>query len=190
MNTFKHYKPIMAALIAISATAPSIPLLAATLIQGDADAGRPVIATEQPSPPGTGPNQGDTLRAQMQASPGARMTLLTGATIHDSFGTSLIARELPAAPGTGPNSGDLARAEMQTDPTAFASLGTRYAVRAGAGSVASMDVNNADLHGRGGWNPALVELQATPQSFAVEHTYGKATRSRTGDDISGEALTV
>src|ERR1700687_3097029 len=118
MNAFQPYKPLLAALIAMSVAAPSTHLLATTELQpGDSatDVGRPGVATEQPALPGTGPNQGDNLRAQMQASPGAPMTLPTGRAIHDSFGSPLIAREVPAAPGTGANSGDLARAEMQAD---------------------------------------------------------------------------
>lgn len=171
MKVIQQYKPLLAALVAMGVAIPSVPLLAD---DSATDAGRPVIATEQPALPGTGPNNGDALRAQMQASPGAPTTLLTGAGIHDSFGTPLNAREVPAAPGTGPNSGDLARAELQTDPASYAALGTRFPLQPGAGSVATVDSNNAELHGRAGWNPALVQLQGAPKPFPWETRVAKA----------------
>ena len=87
------------------------------------------------------------------------------------------AREVPAAPGTRPNSGDLVRAELQTDPASYAALGTRFPLQPGAGSVAKVDSNNAELHGRAGWNPALVELQATPKPFPWETRVAKAPAS-------------
>lgn len=71
MNAFQHYKPLLAALIAIGVATPMTALFAATEAQPGDDAGQPVIATEQPALPGTGPNNGDALRAQMQASPGS-----------------------------------------------------------------------------------------------------------------------
>ena len=157
MNTFQKHKPLLATLIALNLAAASAPLLAD-------DAGRPVTALEQPSLPGTGPNPGDNLRAQMQGDAGTQ-TPQTGDAIHSSFGTPMIARGLPPAPGTGPNSGDLARAYMQDDSASFAALGTRFPLQPGAGSVAKVDSDNAQLHGRGGWNPTLVELQATRRPF-------------------------
>ena len=54
---------------------------------------------------------------------------------------------------------DLASSLVQHDPTAFAALGTRYPLPSGASAIA----NNVDLHGRGGWNPVLVELPANPK---------------------------
>ena len=158
MNAFQKYKPLLAALIAANLAAVAAPLLADV-------GGTPVTATEQPALPGTGPNPGDNLRAQMQGGPGVPTAPLTGDAIHSSFGAPLIARGLPAAPGTGPNSGDLVRADMQDDRTSFAAIGTGFPLQPGAGSVANVDPGNADLHGRGGWNPALVELQATPKPF-------------------------
>ena len=170
MKAIRHYTPLIGALVALGATLPSIHSLAD---DAGADASGPVIATEQPPLPGTGPNPGDNLRAQMQASPGSTTTLSTGAAIHDSFGTPLIAREVPAAPGTGPNSGDLARAAMQSDPTEYAALGTRYPSQPDAGSVASVAASSPELHGRAGWNPALVQLQAAPQPFPWETRMAK-----------------
>jgi len=175
MNAFQQYKPLLATLIAIGVAGPMTTLFAATAPDDSAaDAGRPVITTGQPALPGTGPNNGDALRAQMQASPGAPTTLLTGAGIHDSFGTPLNARQVPAAPGTGPNSGDLARAELQSDPASYAALGTRFPSQPGAGSVAKVEAGNPDLHGRGGWNPSLVQLQAAPKPFPWETRVAKA----------------
>jgi hypothetical protein len=171
MNAFKQYKPLLAALVAMGVAVPSVSLFAD---DSATDAGRAVIATGQPALPGTGPNNGDALRAQMQASPGAPTTLLTGSGIHDSFGTPLNAREVPAAPGTGPNSGDLVRADLQSDPASYAALGTRFPLQPGAGSVAGVDSNNVALHGHAGWNPALVELQATPKPFPWETRVAKA----------------
>jgi hypothetical protein len=164
MNVFHQYRPLVAALMAASVILPATPLLAD---DSTTDSGHPVMATEQAALPGTGPNQGDNLRAQMQASPGAPTTLATGQTIHDSFGSSLIAREVAAAPGTGPNSADLARADLQADPASFAALGTRFPVPPGASSVAT-------IGGRAGWSPALAELQATPKPLPWATRVAKA----------------
>jgi hypothetical protein len=171
MKAIHQYKPLLAALVAMGVAVPAVSSLAD---DSATDAGRSVIATGQPALPGTGPNNGDALRAQMQASPGAPTTLLTGAGIHDSFGTPLNAREVPAAPGTGPNSGDLVRAELQSDPASYAALGTRFPLQPGAGTVANVGAGNPDLHGRGGWNPSLVQLQATPKPFPWETRVAKA----------------
>ena len=106
---------------------------------------------------------------------------MTGDVLHDAFGQSLIAREVattrqsPAPPGSGPNSGELARAQMQNDATAFAALGTRYPLPSGAGAIAKVDPSNVQLHGRGGWNPALVELQANPKPLPWETRFAKTT---------------
>jgi len=164
MKALQQCKPVLAVMMAMGVAVPSSRLLAE-----DANSARPVMATEQPALPATGPNPGDNRRSQMQASPGAATTLATGEGIHDSFGTPLIAREVPAALGTGPNSGDLARADMQSDPSSYAALGTRYPAQPGAGSVAG----NPQLHGRGGWNPALVQLQATPRPMPWETRLAK-----------------
>jgi hypothetical protein len=85
--------------------------------------------------------------------------------IQTGFSTPVMANEEPAPPGTGPNQGDTARAMMQDDPQAFAMLGMQHPPAPGAGRVAGVDANDVQLHGRAGWNPALVQLQAKPIPF-------------------------
>ena len=177
MSSLTQYRVLPTAFIAIAIAASSncLPAASASASTDVANDGDPVVATEQPAPPGTGPNAGDDLRAQMQARPGAATVPMKGDAIHDGFGQPLIARELPAPPGTGPNSGDLARAELQNDATAFAALGTRYPLAPGASGIAKVDPNNAELFGRGGWNPALVELQAHAQPLPWQTHYASTT---------------
>ena len=158
MSLLTPSKPLTIAFIALGIST------SVNCVSAANDASRPVLATEQAALPGTGPNPGDHLRAQMQARPGGATAPMTGDTIHDSFGTPWIAREVlqgrgPADPGTEPYTVDLGRKLMQGDPTAFAALGTRYPLPSGTAAIA----NNVELHGRGGWNPALVELHANPK---------------------------
>jgi hypothetical protein len=168
MSLLTPSKPLTIAFIALGIST------SVNCVSAANDASRPVLATEQAALPGTGPNPGDNLRAQMQARPGGATAPMTGDTIHDSFGTPLIAREVlqgrgPAVPGMEPNTVDLGRKLMQGDPTAFAALGTRYPLSSGASAIA----NKVEPHGRGGWNPALVELQANPQPFPWESRLAK-----------------
>jgi len=88
--------------------------------------------------------------------------------IQTGFSTPVMANEEPAPPGTGPNQGDTALAKMQNDPQAFAMLGKQHPPAPGAGNVAGVDAGDAQLHGRAGWNPALVQLQAKPIPFPWE----------------------
>jgi len=94
--------------------------------------------------------------------------------IQTGFNTPVVANEEPAPPGTGPNQGDTARARMQDDPQAFAALGNRYPPAPGAGNVAGVNAGDAQLHGRAGWNPALVQLQAKPIPFPWENPQAAA----------------
>jgi hypothetical protein len=54
---------------------------------------------------------------------------------------------------------------MQYDPQSFATMGKHFPPAPGAGNVAGVDSSNVAVHGRGGYDPALVQLQAVPQSF-------------------------
>ena len=88
--------------------------------------------------------------------------------IQTGFSTPVTATEEPAPPGVGPNQGDTALAKMQNDPQAFEQLGKRYPPAPGAVNTAGVDSSAAQMHGRAGWNPALVQLQAKPIPFPWE----------------------
>jgi len=83
--------------------------------------------------------------------------------ISSSFETPVIASEAPPRPDSGPNPGDAARSDMQHDPQSFATMGKHFPPAPGAGNVAGVDANNVAIHGRGGYDRALVELQAVPR---------------------------
>ena len=85
--------------------------------------------------------------------------------ISSSFETPVIATEAPPRPDSGPNPGDAARADMQHDPQSFATMGKHFPPAPEAGNVAGVDASNVAIHGRGGYDPALVELQAVPRPF-------------------------
>jgi len=177
VNSLTRYKALQAAFVGIGIAASINYVLAATPSEStdaENDASRPVIATEQPPLPGAGHDPGNNLRAQMQAAPGAATALLTGDTIPDAFGQPLIAREIPCR-----HSCDSALWIMNNNPTAFAALGTRYPLAPGAGAIAKVDPNNAELHGRAGWNPALVALQANPKPLPWETRFAKTTSEPT-----------
>lgn len=108
--------------------------------------------------------------------------------IQTGFSTPVMANEEPAPPGTGPNQGDTARAKMQDDPQAFAMLGMQHPPAPGAGRVAGVDANDAQLHGRAGWNPALVQLQAKPIPFPWEQAAAnsKGVSSKTASAAAAE----
>ena len=97
--------------------------------------------------------------------------------IQTGFSTPVTANEEPSPPGTGPNQGDGPRVKMQDDPQAFATLGKRYPPAPGAGNVAGVDASDVQLHGRAGWNPALVQLQAKPIPFPWENQQAAASRA-------------
>lgn len=128
--------------------------------------GAPVMAAEQPAAPGTGANPGDLVRAQMQVRPTSFATL--SAVAQHDFRAPVLATGRPAAPGTGANPGDLARAQMQANPQSLAMLAESLArlpklfATHGTGHVDMADATNLQPSGRAGWNPALVQLQATP----------------------------
>src|SRR5262249_41203209 len=96
--------------------------------------------------------------------------------IQTGFSTPVTATEEPAPPGVGPNQGETALAKMQNDPQAFEQLGKRYPPAPGA-----VDSSAAQMHGRAGWNPALVQLQAKPLPFpweqAAANSKGVSTRT-------------
>jgi hypothetical protein len=103
--------------------------------------------------------------------------------ISSSFGTPVIAIEAPAQPDSGPNHGDAARAEMEYDPQSFATLGTRFPPAPGAGNVAGVDANNVIVHGRGGYDRALVEQQAVPRPLPwMARKDAKDTTASAGSD--------
>jgi hypothetical protein len=83
--------------------------------------------------------------------------------ISSSFQTPVIASEAPPRPDSGPNPGDAARADMQHDPQSFAMMGKHFPPAPDAGNVAGVDASNVAIHGRGGYDRALVELQAVPR---------------------------
>jgi hypothetical protein len=96
--------------------------------------------------------------------------------IHNSYGGPVVATEAPSPDGTGPNPGESPRVDMQNNPKAFAQMGTHYPAAPGVGNVAGVDANNVALHGRAGWNPALVQLQATPAPFPWQAQQAAASR--------------
>lgn len=174
VSSIRTHKALRTAFVAIGIAASVNAVLAATAsesVEAESDASRPLIATEQPALPGAGHDPGNNLRAQMQAAPGAATALLPGDTIPDAFGQPLIAREIACR-----HTCDSALWIMYNNPTAFAALGTHYPLAPGAGAIAKVDANNAELHGRGGWNTALVELQANPKPLPWETRFAKTTR--------------
>jgi len=103
--------------------------------------------------------------------------------ISSSFETPVIATEAPPRPDSGPNPGDAARADMQHDPQSFATMGKHFPPAPGAGNVAGVDANNVAVHGRGGYDPALVELQAVPRPFPwMARKDAKDTTASAGSD--------
>ena len=178
VSSIRTHKALRTAFIAAIGIAASVNgVLAAKAsesVEAQNDASRPVIATEQPALPGAGHDAGNNLRAQMRAAPGAATALPTGDTISDAFGQPLIARAIACR-----QTCDSALWIMHHNPTAFAALGTHYRLAPGAGAVAKVDPNNAQLHGRGGWNPALVELQANPKPLPWERRFAKTTSEPT-----------
>jgi hypothetical protein len=103
--------------------------------------------------------------------------------ISSSFETPVIATEAPPRPDSGPNPGDAARADMQHDPQSFATMGKHFPPASGAGNVAGVDANNVAVHGRGGYGPALVELQAVPRPFPwMARKDAKDTTASAGSD--------
>jgi hypothetical protein len=175
--TRTHKAPGTAFIAAIGIAASVNGVVAATApesVEAENDASRPVIAIEQPSQPGAGHYFGNNLRAQMRAASGAATAPPSGDTISDAFGRPLIAREIACR-----QTCDSALWIMHNNPTAFAALGTHYPLAPGAGAVAKVDPNNAELHGRGGWNPALVELQANPKPLPWQTRFAKTTSEPT-----------
>jgi hypothetical protein len=85
--------------------------------------------------------------------------------INSSFETPVTATEAPPPPEAGPNPGEAVRVDMQYDPQSFATMGKHFPPAPGAGNVAGVDSSNVAVHGRGGYDPALVQLQAMPQPF-------------------------
>jgi hypothetical protein len=127
------------------------------------DAGRAVVATHMPPLPGAGGNHGDNWRAMVQAEPGATFHDLPAHPTRSSYGTPLMAPQKPLPAGVACNWGDVLRQYLQNDDLAiFTSIGSRFPPQADGGVVAGVEPGNASLHGRGGWNAALVELQAHP----------------------------
>ena len=125
------------------------------------DAGRPIVATHMHPLPGAGGNHGDNLRAMIRAKPGGTFYDLPANPTHGSYGTPLMAPQKPLPAGVGGNWGDVLRQYLQNgDLVTFTAMGSRFPPQAGAGMVAGVEPGNPSLHGRGGWNAALVALQA------------------------------
>jgi hypothetical protein len=178
VSSTRTHKALGTAFIAAIGIAASVnggaAATASESVEAENDASRPVIATEQPPQPGAGHHFGNKLRAQMRAARGAATPLPSGDTISDAFGRPLIAREIACR-----QTCDSALWIMRNNPTAFAALGTHYPLAPGASAIATVDPNNAELHGRGGWNPALVELQAKPKPLPWETRFAKTTSEPT-----------
>jgi hypothetical protein len=105
-------------------------------------------------------------------------------TINSSFGTPVTATEAPPPRFAGHNPGQSAGVDMQYDPQSFATMGKHFPPAPGAGNVAGVDSSDVALHGRGGYDPALVQLQAVPQPFpwiAGQKDVNKTTASAHDD---------
>jgi len=106
-----------------------------------------------------------------------------GYAISSSFQTPVIAAEAPPRPDSGPNPGDAARADMQHDPQSFAMMGKHFPPAPGAGNVAGVDASNVAIHGRGGYDRALVEMQAVPRPLPwMARKDAKDTTASAGSD--------
>jgi hypothetical protein len=139
------------------------------------DAGRPIVATHMHSLPGAGGNHGDNLRVMIQAKPGGTFYDLPANPTHSSYGTTLMAPQKPLPAGVGGNWGDVPRQYLQNgDLVTFTAMGSRFPPQAGAGMVAGVEPGNPNLHGRGGWNAALVGLQAYPRPLPWQTQVAKA----------------
>jgi len=103
--------------------------------------------------------------------------------ISSSFETPVIATDAPPRADSGPNPGDAARSDMQHDPESFATMGKHFPPAPGAGNVAGVDASNVAIHGRGGYDRALVELQAVPRPFPwMARKDAKETTASAGSD--------
>ena len=172
MSSLSSYKALKSAFIAVG-MATSISGVCATASKSTdaaSDVSLRVLLTEQPPLPGTGPSLGHNPKTQMQGKPRRTTEQMTGDTIHHAFGQPLIAREIECR-----HTCDSALWTMHNNPTAFRALGTRYPLAPNAGTVANVDPNHAELHGRGGWNLALVELQANAMPWPWETRVAKTT---------------
>ena len=177
MRSIRTHKTLRTPFIAAIGIAASINGVAATAsesVEAENDASRPVIATEQLDLPGAGHDPASSLQTQMQPVPRAAHALPTGDAISNAFGQPLIAREIPCR-----QTCDSTIWIMHHNPTVFAGLGTRYPLAPEAGVIAKVDPNNAELHGRAGWNPALVELRANPRPLPWETGFAKTTSEPT-----------
>ena len=172
MSSLSSYKALKSAFIAVG-MATSISGVCATASKSTdaaSDASLRVLLTEQPPLPGTGPSLDHNPRTQVQLKPRGTTVKMTGDTIYHAFGQPVIAREIECR-----HTCDSALWTMRNNPTAFRALGTRYPLAPNAGTVAGVDPNHAELHGRGGWNLALVELQANAMPWPWETRVAKTT---------------
>jgi len=156
MRSLAFYRNSIIATVA----AVSIPYLPASAADwAGTDASRAIVATHMPPLPGAGCNHGDNLRVMMQAKPGGTFYDLPAYPIHGSYGPTVMAPQ--KRPPGGHSWGDALHQYLQNnDLTTFRAMGSRFPLQPGAGVIAGVEPGNVNLHGRGGWNPAFVELQA------------------------------
>ena len=172
MSSLSSYTALKSAFIALG-MATSISGVCATASKSTdaaSDVSLRVLLTEQPPLPGTGPSLDHNPRTQVQVKPRGTTVQMTRDTIYHAFGQPVIAREIECR-----HTCDSALWTMHSNPTAFRALGTRYPLAPNAGTVARVDPNHAELHGRGGWNLALVELQANAMPWPWETRVAKTT---------------
>jgi len=87
------------------------------------------------------------------------------AAVSSGTGTPVIATERPGAPGTGANPGDLARAEMQANAQSLPALPESVSKSLSLEASRPAAPQQTRRYGRAGWDPAIAQLQDTPQAL-------------------------